>query len=30
LLDRDGELLATLRDGRLLRLTVDDVADVID
>ena len=29
LLDRDGELLATLRDGRLLRLTTADVADVI-
>ena len=30
LLDRDGELVATLRDGRLLRLTRADVADVID
>jgi hypothetical protein len=30
LLDRDGELVATLRDGRLLRLTHADIADVID
>lgn len=30
LLDRDGELVATLRDGRLLRLTRDDVADVME
>ena len=30
LLDRDGELVATLRDGRLLRLTPADVADVND
>jgi hypothetical protein len=30
LLDRDGELVATLRDGRLLRLTRADVADVMD
>jgi hypothetical protein len=30
LLDRDGELVATLRDGRLLRLTRADVADVME
>jgi hypothetical protein len=30
LLDRDGELVATLKDGRLLRLTQADVAEVID
>ena len=29
LLERDGELIATLRDGRLLRLTPADVADVL-
>lgn len=29
LLDRDGELVATLRDGRRLRLQRDDVADLI-
>ncbi len=29
LLDRDGELVATLRDGRLLRLAPADVADVL-
>jgi hypothetical protein len=29
LLDRDGELVATLRDGRRLRLTRADVADVL-
>jgi hypothetical protein len=29
LLDRDGELVATLRDGQLLRLTRADVADVM-
>jgi hypothetical protein len=29
LLDRDGELVATLRDGRLLTLTRADVADVM-
>lgn len=29
LLDRDGELVATLRDGRRLRLQRDDLADVI-
>ncbi|MGK2938941.1 MAG: hypothetical protein ACSLFR_14230 [Solirubrobacteraceae bacterium] len=29
LLDRDGELVATLRDGRQLRLGRDDVADLI-
>lgn len=29
LLDRDGELVATLRDGRSLRLTRADVADLI-
>lgn len=30
LLDRDGQLIATLRDGRTLKLTDTDVADVID
>lgn len=30
LLDRNGELVATLRDGRTLRLSPADVADVID
>lgn len=30
LLDRDGELVATLRDGRLLKITRADVADVMD
>lgn len=30
LLERDGELVATLRDGRLLRLTPADVADVLN
>lgn len=30
LLNRDGELVATLRDGRRLRLGRDDVADLID
>lgn len=30
LLDRDGELIATLRDGRRLLLARDDVADTID
>jgi hypothetical protein len=30
LLDRDGELVATLRDGRLLRLTPADLADVME
>ena len=29
LLDRDGELLATLRDGRQLRLGRDDVAEIV-
>jgi hypothetical protein len=29
LLDRDGELVATLRDGRLLKITRADVADVM-
>lgn len=29
LLDRDGELVATLRDGRRLRLSREDVADLI-
>ncbi|HJS96846.1 MAG TPA: hypothetical protein VJ741_21440 [Solirubrobacteraceae bacterium] len=29
LLDRDGELVATLRDGRRLRLTAADVADLL-
>jgi hypothetical protein len=29
LLDRDGELVATLRDGRLLRITRADLADVL-
>jgi len=29
LLDRDGELVATLRDGRLLRLARADLADVL-
>jgi hypothetical protein len=30
LLDRDGELTATLRDGRRLRLTAADVAGLLD
>ena len=30
LLDRDGELTATLRDGRRLRLTAADVVDLLD
>jgi len=30
LLDRDGELVATLRDGRRLRVGRDDVAAVLD
>ena len=30
LLERDGELVATLRDGRLLRLSRADVADVLN
>jgi len=29
LLDRDGELIATLRDGRQLRLGRDDVEDIL-
>jgi hypothetical protein len=29
LLDRDGELTATLRDGRRLRLTASDVSDLL-
>jgi hypothetical protein len=29
LLDRDGELVATLRDGRQLRLGRDDVGDIV-
>lgn len=29
LLDRDGELVATLRDGRQLRLGRDDVVDIV-
>jgi hypothetical protein len=29
LLDRDGELVATLRDGRQLRLSREDVADLL-
>jgi hypothetical protein len=29
LLDRDGELVATLRDGRRLRLRLEDVADLV-
>lgn len=29
LLDRDGELVATLRDGRRLRLTAADLADLL-
>ena len=30
LLDRDGELVATLRDGRKLRIDADDLAGTID
>lgn len=30
LLDRDGELVATLRDGRRLRIDRDDIADLLD
>lgn len=30
LLDRDGELVATLRDGRRLRLQREDLADLIN
>jgi hypothetical protein len=30
LLDRDGELVATLRDGRRLRIDRDDVAELLD
>jgi hypothetical protein len=30
LLERDGELVATLRDGRLLRLTPADLAGIIE
>ncbi len=29
LVDRDGEIVATLRDGRRLRLGCDDVADLV-
>ncbi len=29
LIDRDGELKATLRDGRVLRVTAEDLADLI-
>ena len=30
LLERDGELVATLRDGRRLRIDRDDIADLLD
>ena len=30
LLDRDGEVVATLRDGRRLRIDRDDIADLLD
>jgi hypothetical protein len=30
LLDRDGELIATLRDGKQLRLGREDVQDILD
>ncbi len=30
LLDRDGELVASLRDGRQLRLAASDIADLLD